>query len=552
MKHRFIATVAISLFILCIAAIGTARVSAQQPAPTADEPVPTPAADLERRIYELEAEQRHAVEALESANEQSRSIATGFVTIITVMVAVQGAATGIQLYREGRRDDRQARREEERDRIDRVGVEQVARVMDVVQRTLENRLRIDEDTTERVSSILTVVQRTLEAHLRTEEQAREKVEQAQRELEESLQKYDPLMHFYERFQNTIRRSREAIDKRASRWAKEVSRHDFRGMTNDLNNFAQEFDKFTTEFEPLEEAEEGKPPPRFSARVPYVRGIAALYASRPEIAKRSLEEVVRLREPGLDESQRGCDRRVANAYYYLGVIESNFGNHREAIELFEEANKLDLQERDFLTRVVTAEAYVMMNRFDEAREYLDQVEGGLREIEDAEGRLQNHQVRLQSRAALIRANMAILARKADWRDEVQRLVEPVHVADPQYYYATATLAQVYHEPGNPGDAKAQELFSEAYMVIERSGHLLTVTEARSRILLLMVAGMCCKHGPMDEARSGEFLDRADALLGSLPRMGSQVCTVFSTLSKGNESSDITRYHIRLIREGTVLV
>ena len=108
-------------------------------------------------------------------------------------------------------------------------------------------------------------------------------------------------------------------------------------------------------------------------------------------------------------------------------------------------------------------------------------------------------------------------------------------------------------GKPDDVQtAQELFSQAYITLERSGHLLTVTETRSMILLLMVAAMCCKHGPMDAGRSDVLLDQANGLLVSLPKIGTQVCTVFSTLSKRNEDVGTIRNHIELIRQGEVLL
>ena len=172
------------------------------------------------------------------------------------------------------------------------------------------------------------------------------------------------------------------------------------------------------------------------------------------------------------------------------------------------------------------------------------------MEKTEGRLLNHQLRLRSRAVLIEANMEIIRREGDWQGQTQQWLDQVHTEDPQYYYVTATLAQVHHTQGDRD--RARELFSEAYATIQQLGHLITVTEARTKILLLMTAGMCCKHDP-EKARWAEgHLDRATDLLGSLPRRGHQICTVFSTLSKQNESSDVIRHHIELIRKGRVLL
>jgi hypothetical protein len=193
---------------------------------------------------------------------------------------------------------------------------------------------------------------------------------------------------------------------------------------------------------------------------------------------------------------------------------------------------------------------MMNDFDKARQFIVDAEERLSDIERREGRLQNFHLRLRSRAALMSSNMAILGRAANWADEVMQRIEPVHSADPNYYYATATLAQSCHARGNAIDA--QRYFHEAYEAIANSGDLQAVKEVRSRILLLMVAGLCAKHGVQGDKLSDDYLDQADGLRSSLPQIGPQVCTVFSILSKRNENSDTIHFHIDLIRNGAVLV
>jgi hypothetical protein len=65
-------------------------------------------------------------------------------------------------------------------------------------------------------------------------------------------------------------------------------------------------------------------------------------------------------------------------------------------------------------------------------------------------------------------------------------------------------------------------------------------------------MCCRQGLVDVKRSEEHLDRADALLNSLPKIGSNEWSVFSNLSKKNEKSPIIRSHIELIKKGKVLL
>jgi len=481
-------------------------------------------AEMERRISQLEVVQAQTIEALKSTTKTNQiimAVAGGF---FAVVVGAQSVLQGLSTVRHWRleegRDGRQALREGERDKT-------------------------DLDSVERMSNVMTVVQRTLESRLDAEELERKRATAAEAELQEVREKVETVERFLIGFQAVIKNMRQGIEKRASEWAKTVSRHDFRGMANELNRFAEQFDMFKDRFEPIED----EPRTPFTARVPYIRGIAAHYANEPQIAKDYLEDVVRSQQLEHDEILLHHNRRAANAYYYLGLTECNFGNEQDSIELFEKANGLDLQYRDFLTRVVTAEAYVMTKKFERARDLIGEVKGRLVEIEK-EGPLHNYHLRLRSRAALIEANMAILGRGEGWLAETQRVLEPVYEAEPQYYYATATLAQVYHAQGDRD--KAQELFGEAYRDIEHSGDLITVTETRSKILLLMVAGMCCKHGLTNEKWSEHHLDGADDLRGRLPKMDSQICTVFSTLSKKNENSETIHDHIAEIRKGVVLL
>lgn len=496
MKKRVI--VALPFLILII---GTMRLAARQSTPTSSAPAST--SDLERRIYQLEVAQTQTVESLKSSNEHNKFLIQMIGIIFMVLVTIQGVTTFFQVRREKQRYDLQS--------------EQVSKIMNVVHQTLESRLT-------------------------AEEEARERANKAQDELQRVHSRFISLERFYRNFQTTIKIAREAIEETASRLAN-TSRHDFRQMTSELNSFAEQFERFKTDFEAIEE----EPNLQFSTRVPYIRGIAAHYANQPEVVKQYLTDVVGIQQPESGETVVDLRRRIANSYYYLGLTESNFGYEQKAIRCFEKANELDLQNRDFLTRIVTAEAYIMINDFDKAKQFITEVEQGLDSIKRQIGHLRNVDLRLLSRATLMKANMAIMNRKDNWRKAAQEELESVH--DPQYYYATVALAQIGLDVDS---SEAQRLFSKSYEEIERSGHLLTVTEVRIKILLLMVAGICCKHGLRDKRRSDEYLDRAEALLGSLPKLGPKVCTVFSALSFRNENHEIIRQHIDLIRRGDVLL
>jgi len=69
---------------------------------------------------------------------------------------------------------------------------------------------------------------------------------------------------------------------------------------------------------------------------------------------------------------------------------------------------------------------------------------------------------------------------------------------------------------------------------------------------MVSAICVRHGGKNEKKSEEHLDIADNLRSNLPTVNGQACTVFSTLSKRNESSESIGFHIKQIREGRTLL
>jgi tetratricopeptide (TPR) repeat protein len=492
---------------------------------------PTQTPDLQRRVDKLEDAQAQTVEALKVNYDHSKFLIQMIGGVIAILVTIQGVTTLFQFRRERQRyeyeierektkDSRQDKRDEDRDIADRSGLNDVSQIMHVVQQTLQSRLS-------------------------AEEQARKEAKEAHQELQKVLDQITDLKLFYENFQSTIQRARKDLSEAASKWAKEVSRHDFRRMAAALNEFARQFDKFNNEFKDLDKSGE-----TFGARVPYIRGIAAHYANQPDLAKAYLTEVINSRLPEPDENDLQFNRRSANGYYYLGLIEANFGNYGDAIALFSKANELDTKGTDFLTKIVIAEAHSMSNEFDVARELIHQVHDELKKMERAEGRLAHYHQRLRSRAALIHQNMSMWEREDNWIDESIAKLEELRNIDPQYYFATVTLAQLWSYKKDV--KRAKELFNESYESIQLSGDLLTVTEARSKILLLMVAGMCCLNVPGNEKKAEEHLDRASDLRSSLPKLSGQSCTVFSILSKRSESSESIGSHIRYIREGRILL
>jgi tetratricopeptide (TPR) repeat protein len=461
---------------------------------------------MERRIDKLELRQEDAVNSLKSSNEHLRFVITLVTGIIAILVGIQGFTTYSQMRRE------------------QAGAEKVSGIMDVVKDTLDTRLT-------------------------AEKAERARADKAEAEVEALSTKWKKIeSHRSKRLDE----ERARIESLASSWAKQHSRHDFRRMASELAAFAHRHDAFKADAEEYEELKTYT----FTARVPYIRGIAAHYGNLPAVATEYLEGVTARPDKESDEDESAFHRRKANAFYYRGVIASNFAEgeeQNEAIRHFHEASELDDDATDLLTRLVTAEAHAMMGG-GEAKAFglIEEVRNGAKRMA-ATGKRKAVHNRLVSRADLIGANLRIIGQQDDWASKAEGLLTEVHRNDPGYYYATATLAQVLHVQGKEREAK--DLFSEASRAIERSGDRFVVTEVRSRVLLLMVAAMCAKHGQEhraeDDAIADAYLNLADELRAQLPRIGDSLCTVFSPLRKVNADSEKIGSDIEHIREGKVL-
>lgn len=490
-----------------------ANIYAQQPTPTPSEtPIasatPVTSSDLERRLYQVEVTQSQTIEALKSTNDFNRFLFTVTGGIVGLLVGIQSFATITQIRREGKRDLAES-----------AGVKQV-------------------------SDILQVVEQSLQSRLAAEEEARKKAIEAEGKLAEVEKKYERLDVFYQNFQSNIRKLRNGLESDALQWASTIPRHGFKGFADKLDEFAIRFDRFKVDSEPVEDEKQ-----EFGAHTMYIRGIAAHYANQPEIAEKYLKKVVSYQQPEIGEDQLPFNRRIANAYYYLGIIESNFGHHQEAIDNFENANHRDLQGRDFLTKIVIAEAYKMTGEFDKAQHFLDDVERKIIEIQKIDGTIPPAELRHWSRANLIKANMMMIKHENNWEITVQGLLHPVRDRDSTYYFATATLAQSYHSQGNFEMAK--QLFQDVYDTIIAVAEISNIKEVRSKILLLMFAGMSSKYIGK-EKQSAEYLDQAKEYCNDLPKINSHFCTVFSPLSKRNEIVSNIQSHIAFIRKGIVLI
>jgi tetratricopeptide (TPR) repeat protein len=388
---------------------------------------------------------------------------------------------------------------------------------------------------ETMSKILTVVHGMLDLRFTTESAQATQIAKLQGTV-------DAVTNDVARLTAAIQAQRQDLERRA-RTLVETPRHGFKDLAQLLGGFAKDFDAFDR-FYPQE--------PRLTGRALYIRGVAAAFHDDFEALQRSLTAVTTLPKEN-DEEDTAYAKRRANAYFYLALNKANLGNFDEALELFGEARKPRIADDDYLIRLAVAETRVMARQYDQAELLLDEVLAGLLQTQ----RLRSHQLRLLSRAHLMRGNIAILRDSTAGPQRALPHVEKAHDHDSEYYYAAFTLSQIKFAMGDQAATEAAQHFADAYSCILRSGDLRTVVETRARILLLMVAALSGKYGRGENERTiDKYLDDAETLSRRLPSVETttaakpsrQYCTVFSPLSKVNVDPETIRQDIIRIREG----
>ena len=143
-----------------------------------------------------------------------------------------------------------------------------------------------------------------------------------------------------------------IENKAENLAK-TQLADFKAVNYELGKFAEEYDFFKNRYSKIDELKG-----QFNSRVYYVRGIAAHYHNDPEIEQENLQAVTSVTQTEKGENKAAYLSRIANAYYYLALIESNFGSYQSAIDYFIQVRENGGQ-LDFLAMIVNAECYMMM-------------------------------------------------------------------------------------------------------------------------------------------------------------------------------------------------
>ncbi|MCB9305320.1 MAG: hypothetical protein H6565_01855 [Lewinellaceae bacterium] len=146
--------------------------------------------------------------------------------------------------------------------------------------------------------------------------------------------------------------RRRLEETAIRLA-HISRHDFRINAEALRELRASFSSSRPIWSRWKRKSTN------SARAYRISGHRGALLQPAGLAKEALLlKVTSAKQPEPDEDSTSYDRRIANASYYLGLIESNQGNQDQAIAYFEKQTAADLQYRDFLTRIVTAESYIL--------------------------------------------------------------------------------------------------------------------------------------------------------------------------------------------------
>lgn len=517
-KRLILGIIIVAILVVILAVNQVEPTSAQQLTPTPSQaplaPTNMPIAensDLEYRVVKLEAEQSNTIEALKETNQRNTSIITFISALLGIVIAIQTIVTLFQKGRDAKRDGEEL-----------IGVRKINEIMDVVRNSEDIRLK-------------------------QAEKDQKKTEEAQKESED-LKKQIAEFNVFMQGQKTIRATRwKSITDRASEWSKARTRKDFGSIASELRKFADEFDQFEAYFRTGNDDDSV-----FDPNAHYIRGVAAHYVNDPETVLKQLDKVVERNQPEKDENEVSFKKRKANAYYYLGLTESNFGNFERSIEYFTQGREFELSEYDALTQIVIAEAYVFARAYENADSFLKDAIAKFDDMEQEKGQLEPHQLRRRSRAVLIKANIHIIQRLPDWQKRVQELLLPVHEKDPLFFYAITTLAQSYYLQNDM--EKASELFNEADERIQEAVNSPQSPEVRSRILFWMTAAMAAMtaNPTSNKNRANGHLGNASSLIDVLPKINNQACTVYSPLSKKNEQVEEVKKHIDYIRKGMVLL
>jgi hypothetical protein len=526
---------------------------------------PTASPTAEEKMRQIEAEQQYLRQALKDTQDSTRFLIGTFAALLLVLQVVTSVIYVFQARREDRvykqqiirEDELETRRVQREQQLHNFWTEREDRTE---KRRVEREDRLDDVTSgsvQSVKNVLDVVHDTFRERREAEHEVRQLTETFNDRIKELTStigllnsKMSTLEGFAAGVKRTVENEQHAIERRALVITRETPRHLFRQKSGLLLDFARDYDAFINKQDPTD-GQLGKGI-EFGVYVSYVRGIAAHFGNDPKTLTSHLTKVVGSNDIQPDEEPGHRDKRRTVAHYYLGLTESNFGTYDVAVEHFQHAIELETTPKDILSRLVAAEACAFAGRTVDANNYLTEIENVLKEIQNQHAKV-GKQVpvafrRHGYRATLIRANMEINAGCEHW-DSAFRLL--TSIKDPHEYYALATLGQLSHKRA-PEAAESRGMFQKAYAAIRDLGHLQTISEVRSKILLLLVAGMCAQYTEGYTGMTEEHLSEAEGLLGSLPSRDGQICTVFSAVSKRNENSSTILAHIEAIRRGAFLV
>jgi tetratricopeptide (TPR) repeat protein len=485
---------------------------------------------IEQRISNLENKQETYVRTIEKINEQN----SGFVSTISVMMGIiiffltvfTSIFTILQYKRDNIRYQQQIARDNRIDNIELTGVQKTSKVLDIIQK------------------ILNVQRDSGEISNQNAKKYTDHIADYKNIVEENnkiIQKYKDEIASIIQFKNLSEGNRKNEINRIENSALELvktRRHEFKSKTvmTQLAVFASYYDDFNRRTSTnLKE---------FTARVWYIRGLSAHYLNQPDLVDLYLKMTVGKDTWEESEDKVALNKRHANAYYCLGIMEFNFGRNSKAVSYFKQAIEIDKKsgKNDLLTRIALAEAYIMDEDFNQANDILN-------EIKLEYDKLNVNiviavETKLYNRAELIRANILLGQNE---KEKAREVLQQLYTRDPKYYFATATLGQI-----EPSKLERETKFREAYETIINNIELDKTTEKRSKVLLMMVVGLCCKNIPEHIKETDIHLNKALELLQELPKMGNEKCTVYSTMTKFNVNEDKIKEHIEAIRSGKLIL
>ena len=193
--------------------------------------------------------------------------------------------------------------------------------------------------------------------------------------------------------------------------------------------------------------------------------------------------------------------IAFTYYYLALIEKNYGNLKDARKNIERSYQIwgKNEKEELLTPITRAEILSYSpGHSQEARDAIKQID---EKVKSLNRDLVNHEITYIRRGHLISGNTYYIEK--NWEKALEHYkiaLTSGNVKKAYNYYALHSLAQVHSKLGNKNESN--KLLEKCYNELLDSGHLETKVALDTQITLNALAYLCTKNSDSSESRKYE--------------------------------------------------